>query len=60
VNPRRTQLLGTGLWDDQRIFADTALGGGWYPAPDSAGFQSFSTATAEIRTGPGPHRDAVL
>jgi hypothetical protein len=28
--------------DDQRIFSDTALNGGWYPAPDGAGFANFS------------------
>ncbi len=59
VNPRRTQLLGTGLWDDQRIFADTALGGGWYPAPDSAGFQSFSNRYRQ-KYGQDPVRTATL
>jgi len=42
VNLKRLQLLGTGLWDDPRIFADPALQGGWYAAPDSTGFRSFS------------------
>ena len=27
---QRVQLLGTGLWDDPRIFYDRALDGGWY------------------------------
>lgn len=40
---KKLQLLGTGLWDDTRIFADPALQGGWYAAPDAAGFRSFST-----------------
>lgn len=35
VNTKRLQLLGTGLWDDPRIFNDTALHGGAFAAPDS-------------------------
>ncbi|CAN0512848.1 unnamed protein product, partial [Phaeothamnion confervicola] len=36
VNLKRVQLLGTGLWDDPRIFSNKALDGGWFAAPDSA------------------------
>ena len=37
------------------------LSGGWYPAPDPAGFAEFlQPLPPEIRTGSGPHRDAVL
>jgi ABC-type branched-subunit amino acid transport system substrate-binding protein len=43
VDLRRVQLLGTGLWDDSRIASDPSLQGGWYAAPDSAGFRNFST-----------------
>ncbi len=42
LNPRRIQLLGTGLWDDPRIYATAALDGGWYAAPDAAGYRAFS------------------
>jgi ABC-type branched-subunit amino acid transport system substrate-binding protein len=42
VNMKRVQLLGTGLWDEPRIFATAALNGGWYAAPDPAGFRGFS------------------
>jgi ABC-type branched-subunit amino acid transport system substrate-binding protein len=42
VNLKRVQLLGTGLWDDQRVFSDKTLDGGWYAAPEQAGFRSFS------------------
>ena len=42
INLKRLQLLGTGLWDDPRIFADPALQGGWYAAPDPTGFRNFS------------------
>ena len=33
VNLKRVQLLGTGLWDDPRVFSTAALEGGWYAAP---------------------------
>jgi ABC-type branched-subunit amino acid transport system substrate-binding protein len=56
---RRVQLLGTGLWDDQRIFADPSLQGGWYAAPDNAGFRSFA-ARYRSRYGQDPVRTATL
>lgn len=43
VNLKRLQLLGTGLWDDPRIYATAALAGGWYAAPDGTGFRNFAT-----------------
>ncbi len=42
VNSKRIQLLGTGLWDDPRIYATPTLDGGWYAAPDAAGYRNFS------------------
>lgn len=42
VNLKRVQLLGTGLWDEQRIFEAPSLAGGWYAAPDNTGFRSFA------------------
>ncbi len=39
---KRLQLLGTGLWDDPRIFATPALDGGWYAAPDGVGYRNFA------------------
>ena len=30
VNLKRLQPLGTGLWDDPRVFAEPALEGGWF------------------------------
>jgi len=59
VNTKRVQLLGTGLWDDQRIFSDTSLSGGWFPAPDSAGFQNFSNRYRQ-KYGQDPVRTATL
>ena len=59
VNLKRVQLLGTGLWDDPRIFSTTALDGGWYAAPESAGFRNFS-ARYRARYGQDPVRTATL
>jgi ABC-type branched-subunit amino acid transport system substrate-binding protein len=59
VNTRRVQLLGTGLWDDPRIFADSALQGGWYAAPDSTGYRNFTTRYRG-RYGQDPVRTATL
>jgi ABC-type branched-subunit amino acid transport system substrate-binding protein len=36
ANLRNIQLLGTGLWDNPRVFASPALQGGLYAAPDPA------------------------
>ena len=57
--PRRVQLLGTGLWDDPRIFADANLHGGWYAAPDATGFRNFA-ARYRSRFGRDPVRTATL
>ena len=42
VDPKRVQLLGTGLWEDPQIFANGALEGAWYAASDTTGFRNFS------------------
>ena len=56
---RNIQLLGTGLWDNPRVFASPALQGGLYAAPDPAGFRAFA---GRYRTGIGgePVRTATL
>ncbi len=59
VNLKRVQLLGTGLWDDPRVFSTPALDGGWYAAPDSAGFRNFSNRYRS-RYGQDPVRTATL
>ena len=59
VNLKRVQLLGSGLWDDPRIFTTRALEGGWYAAPDSAGFRNFS-ARYRAKYGQDPVRTATL
>jgi ABC-type branched-subunit amino acid transport system substrate-binding protein len=59
VTLKRLQLLGTGLWDDPRIFAAAALDGGWYAAPDGAGYKNF-TARYRTRYKQDPVRTATL
>ena len=59
VNLKRVQLLGTGLWDDARIFAEPTLHGGWYAAPDSTGFRNFA-GRYRTRFSQDPARAATL
>jgi ABC-type branched-subunit amino acid transport system substrate-binding protein len=59
VNLKRLQLLGTGLWDDQRVFAEAALQGGLFAAPDGAGFRGFSSRY-RAKYGQEPVRTATL
>jgi ABC-type branched-subunit amino acid transport system substrate-binding protein len=42
ANLQSVQLLGTGLWDNPRVFASAKLQGGLYAAPDPSGFRSFA------------------
>jgi len=59
VNTKKIQLLGTGLWDDQRIYSTPALDGGWFAAPDSTGFRSFA-GRYRTRYNQEPARTATL
>jgi ABC-type branched-subunit amino acid transport system substrate-binding protein len=59
VDPRRIQLLGSGLWEDPQIFSSPGLEGAWYAAPESAGFRSFSSRYRS-RYGQDPVRTATL
>jgi branched-chain amino acid transport system substrate-binding protein len=62
VNLARLQLLGTGLWEDQRIFGDPALQGAWYVGPDPTApnnYKSFATRY-RLKFGSDPARTASL
>ena len=59
ANLRNIQLLGTGLWDNPRVFASPALQGGLYAAPDPAGFRAFSSRY-RAKYGGEPVRTATL
>jgi ABC-type branched-subunit amino acid transport system substrate-binding protein len=59
ANLRNIQLLGTGLWDNPRVFGSPNLQGGLYAAPDLAGFRAFS-GRYRTRYGGEPVRTATL
>ena len=58
-NLRNIQMLGTGLWDNPRVFASPSLQGGLYAAPDPAGFRAFS-GRYRAKFGQEPVRTATL
>ncbi len=59
ANLRNIQLLGTGLWDNPRVYASQALQGGLYAAPDPSGFRAFA-GRYRTRYGGEPVRTATL
>ena len=59
VNTKRIQLLGTGLWDEPRVFQKPGLDGGWFAAPDGVGYRNFSTRY-RARYSQDPVRTATL
>ena len=59
INPRRVQLLGTGLWDDPQIFSNSSLQGAWFAAPEPAGYRNFANRYRS-RFGRDPVRTATL
>jgi ABC-type branched-subunit amino acid transport system substrate-binding protein len=59
ANLRNVQLLGTGLWDNPRVFASPTMQGGLYAAPDPAGFRGFSNRY-RAKYGADPVRTATL
>jgi ABC-type branched-subunit amino acid transport system substrate-binding protein len=59
ANLRNIQLLGTGLWDNPRVFANPSLQGGLYAAPDPSGYRAFATRYRQ-RYGGEPVRTATL
>ncbi len=61
LDTKRVQLLGTGLWDDPRIFSDASLQGGLVCGARRHWLPQFRGALPRrIRPGPGAHRDACL
>jgi branched-chain amino acid transport system substrate-binding protein len=59
VSQPRIQFIGTGWGDDPKLFADPALTGAWFAAPDSAGYRSFAERY-KSRFGQEPTRTASL
>jgi ABC-type branched-subunit amino acid transport system substrate-binding protein len=58
-NPGRVKPLGTGVWNEARVFAVPALQGGWFAAPDNRGFNAFA-GRYRARFGEDPTRIATL
>jgi len=59
LDRKRVQLIGTGLWDDPKIFADASLQGAWFAAPDPAGYRAFA-GRYRAKFGQDPVRTATL
>lgn len=59
VDAKQVAFLGSGQWDDPRIGAEPALVGGWYAAPDPAGWRAFA-GRYEANYGTQPPRIASL
>jgi ABC-type branched-subunit amino acid transport system substrate-binding protein len=58
-NPQRVKPLGTGVWNEARVFGLPALQGGWFAAPDNRGFHAFA-ARYRARYTSDPTRLATL
>jgi len=59
VDAKRVQILGSGVWDDPRVQRVPQFQGGWYAAPDKAGFNAFAQRY-RARFGSEPTRIASL
>ncbi|TCT06852.1 penicillin-binding protein activator [Aquabacter spiritensis] len=59
VDLKRVRPLGTGLWDDARLFGDPQMEGAQFAGPDAAGWRSFSQRY-RARYNVDPVRTATL
>ncbi len=59
LDTSQVKLLGTGGWDYPNISRERAFHGGWYAAPDPAGWSAFTAAYAKS-FGSSPPRVASL
>lgn len=60
VRTDKVAFLGSGQWNaDERVVGESNLSGAWYPAPDNAGFESFSSRY-RAQFGNAPFRPASL
>ena len=42
VDLKRLKLIGTGVWNDPKLFRLPQLQGAWFPAPETSGFDAFA------------------
>ncbi|WP_245454045.1 penicillin-binding protein activator [Aquabacter cavernae] len=59
VDLTRVRPIGTGLWDDQRLFSNPLMEGAQFAAPESGGWRGFSERY-RARFGTDPVRTATL
>jgi len=59
VDRQRVKFMGSGQWDNPSMFADTAMSGAWFPAPDRSGFETFARKY-QSAYGSRPPRNATL
>jgi branched-chain amino acid transport system substrate-binding protein len=58
-NAQRVKPIGTGVWNDPAVFRIAGLEGGWFAAPDAAGYNAFA-GRYRARFGSDPTRIASL
>lgn len=54
------KLLGSGRWDDPRLWRVNGMAGAWFPAPESAGFAAFAQRFRARNANTDPVRTASL
>ena len=59
IDPARVKLIGSGAWDYPGIGRESAFVGGWFPAPEPQGWQTFSEKFGKT-FGSAPPRIATL
>ena len=59
IRSGRLQFIGTGLWDDPKLFANPLLAGAWFAAPEATGYRAFAQRY-KARFGQDPVRTASL
>lgn len=59
LDSKKVQIIGTGVWNDQRTISLPALQGAWFTAPENAGFNAFAQRY-RAKFGSEPARIATL
>lgn len=59
IRSGRLQFIGTGLWDDPKLFSNPLLAGAWFAAPEATGYRAFAQRY-KARFGSDPARTASL
>ncbi len=54
IDPAKIKILGTGLWDDEMLFYEPQLYGGWFAAPDHSTALEFLKRYKDINGAAAP------